>query len=244
MLSVVTIVLCCVALFVAGVLTGFGGGAGTLMAGVGTIFVGPHEGVVFAGVVMLIAQMSWAVPLRREIQWPLVWPYAIPAMIGAAVGARLLFLIPREIAEVILGLVCVVFVVQQLRRKRVSPSPPYLITGVQAFFGGMLGAMVRGASAIRSNYLLTRNLENHPFVATGATIACLQLITQMCVYSTQVQWRQDFFLPLMSAVVFVPLGARVGRFILSGTPKKIFKWSQILVIAVTGSYILISLGFR
>lgn len=239
-------IVCMVCIFlVGGMCVGLsGGGAGALMAAMGTVFLGPRESIAFAGFIMLAAHGSSALSIRRSIRWSAVALYTPGACIGGILGALALFQIPSDIIQALLGATCIAYVVFHKKSRRMPVLEKRPIIFLKSFVSGFLGGFIRNGRLVRSSFLLSLQLPPHVFVATSCAIAGLQLMGQTCVYATQIAWTQPFVLGTAGGMMIVPFGVRMGQKLLPKISAEAFERIQILLLMTSGLYLLISSLFR
>jgi uncharacterized membrane protein YfcA len=171
--------------------SGFGAG-GFVVSPLMVLALGPVNGLAVLAPVMLMASVMSFAQHRRDVDRKLLKPLLSGALIGTAVGAVLLMLVLRageaatvhRIMEMLIGVLCLVFVMLVALRKKLSGSdestpPTPLGAGVAAGLVGASQTLSNAGTPIITYYFLRHGLKREHFVADQTVLLFFQNILKL-----------------------------------------------------------------
>jgi uncharacterized membrane protein YfcA len=201
------IVICAVALLVAGLTLFSGFGLGTLLMPAFALFFDLKTAVAATAVVHLLNNLFKLYLMHEHADWRLAARFAIPASAAAVVGALLLGWVsgveplleysllgrPARITAVKIVIAALIAAVATFelhpRHRDLAFSDKYIPLGgaLSGFFGGLSGLQ----GALRSAFLIKAGLGKEGFVGTAVVAAVVVDVSRLIVYGA-VFYTRDF----------------------------------------------------
>jgi uncharacterized membrane protein YfcA len=252
-MPVETIVIVCLAAFIASGLTLFAGfGLGTLLLPVFVVFFPVDIAIALTAIVHLLNNLFKMTLLGKYADKTVLLRFGIPAIIFAVAGAYLLnvltYMKPMLSYSIgnnaynimpvkfIMGIVIIVFVILEAMPafKKLSFEKKYLPFGgiLSGFFGGLSGHQ----GALRSAFLMKCGLAKESFIASGVVIAGLVDLTRISVYS--MHFSSSGITENIPLLISASLSAFAGVFL--GT--KLLKKVTLKTVQITVSVLLSMIG--
>jgi len=248
------LVICVVAVVVAGLTFFTGFGLGTLLLPGFSVFFPITVAVALTGVVHFLNGLFKLVLVGRHADLRVAARFGVPAIVAAYAGARLLVWLSDleplwsyrlaghafEVMPVKLAVAVLMAAFAALegvpRLAKLSVGSRWLPLGglLSGFFGGLSGHQ----GALRSVFLVRSGLSKQSFVGTGAVIAAVVDVSRLIVYTQQVlvlEWREHG--PLLAAAT---ASAFVGAFVGSRLLEKISL--RAIEIGVSVALIVVAIG--
>lgn len=252
------LVVCLVALLVAGLTLFSGFGLGTLLMPAFALFFPLPVAVAATAVVHLANNLFKVGLLGKNADWSVVLRFALPGAVAAIVGAALLNLfadVPPlltytlggqdhsiTLVKLVISLVIIGFALLELSpaNDKLAFDRKYLAAGgaLSGFFGGLSGHQ----GALRSAFLIKLGLSKEAFVGTGVVSAVIVDVARLLVYGLafySLRFAQASG-EIAGLVVAATVAAFVGSFIGSRLLKKVTLRGVQLIVGLL--LILIGLG--
>ncbi|MEX0877809.1 MAG: sulfite exporter TauE/SafE family protein [Candidatus Spechtbacterales bacterium] len=217
LISVITIT----ASFV-GTVTGFG--IATILLPVLLLFYPLPASLLISGIVHIFNDI-WHISLFKEgIRWKLIFEFGIPAFLASIIGASLVFSIPENATEVILGIFFMGYIVLLLLHSNFKIKHK----AWTAVLGGAISGFIIGifgvGGEIRAAFLSAFNLPKKVYIATIGAIALVGDIARVGTYFFGGVRISESLLYGMIIFIFMSyLGARIARRVMDKIPQTYFR---------------------
>ena len=252
------IVICSVAVFVAGLTLFSGFGLGTLLMPAFALFFPLPVAVAATAVVHLSNNLFKVAMLGRKADLGVVVRFALPGMLTAVLGAMLLNVFSglpplgtfqlggREFqitpAGLVVGLMIIVFALFDLlpSLQNLSFDKKYLLLGgaLSGFFGGLSGHQ----GALRSAFLIKAGLKKEVFIGTGVVASTLVDLSRVLTYG--LAFYATGFTQGEAGMTGLVIAAIIAAFVGSFTGRQLLKKVTLRTVQyiVGGMLILIGAG--
>jgi uncharacterized membrane protein YfcA len=250
------LLLCLVALLVAGLTLFSGFGLGTLLMPAFALFFPVPVAVAATAVVHLANNLFKLALVGRHAVWPVVVRFGLPAALAAVAGAATLTLaggLPplatytlggavHQVTPVklVIGLVIVAFALLDL-------LPPFAGLAFDQRFlplGGLLSGFFGGLSgnqgALRSAFLIKAGLDKEQFIGTGVVAAVIVDGVRLVVYGAGFYTAQ--FAALPGEIGGLVLAATVAAFVGSFLGARLIKAITLTAVQRTVGALLVLVG--
>lgn len=171
---------------------------------------------------------------------------ALPGVVvGVILGTLLLDAIPAGALKIVVGAIAVLFgvwalIVDLTKRELERPGPSgWVAPLVAGSVTGTTSAIAHAGGPPMTMYLLTRRLDPRTFVATSAAIFTVVNLLKVPLYAVAGVFDWELQLQYLWAFALVPVGAVIGRLLLSRIPGRAFR-IMVTVGLFVGGVLLIT----
>jgi uncharacterized membrane protein YfcA len=224
-----------------GTVTGFG--LSTVMIPLLALAYPVPETLLFVGIIHWFNDLWKLVLFREGIRWKLILSFGLPGIVATVIGARLIFAIPNEILQRILGLFLISYVAFLFARSAFKVRQSLVAGAAGGALSGFCAGIFGMGGAIRALFLTAFDLPKAVYLATAGAIAIVIDTPRLVTYLGQGA-RLDSLL-FWGLILFVPasfLGARFGKGLLERIPQEHFRKVIAALLFIVGLRLLIRPG--
>jgi hypothetical protein len=241
------LIVCLVAVSVAGLTLFSGFGLGTLLMPAFALFFPVHIAIAATAVVHLANNIFKVILVGRNANWTVVWRFALPGAAAAFAGALVLSRIAQSpplwiyylgeqartitVTKLVVGLLIIAFACLELipRLARMTFDRKYLVYG--GLLSGFIGGLSGNQGALRSAFLIRAGLSKEAFIGTGTVCAVIMDVSRLFVYgvafyTTKTAGLGSMWGLIAAATAAAFLGSFLGARLL---PKMTLRAIQIIV---------------
>ena len=224
--------LCLVNFFTSLVSASFGLGGGTMLVAIMASLLNPTAIIPVHGVIQINSNLVRAMMLRTHIKFIWVLPFVIGSIVGVTLASQILFAIPRNIFQGIIGL----FILYSLWAPSIQVvKSSWLIfigIGIVSSFATMF---VGGTGLLVAPFVKAITDERRVTVATHATFMSCQHGVKILTFGI-LGFTFAPYLPLMTIMILLGItGTWDGKSILTKMSEKKFRlaFNTVLILLAT-----------
>jgi uncharacterized membrane protein YfcA len=223
------ITLCIVSFFTAMISGAFGLGGGVMLLSFIASLLPSIAIIPVHGVIQMVANLSRALMMWRNIKFTLMMPFVVGTLIGAAIGGQIVFAIPKHFLQGIIG----VFILYSLWGPAMKAFNSSWVAsasiGVVASFATMF---VGGTGPLIAPFIRATTNERRMTVATQSAFMSWQHGIKILTFGI-LGFAFSTYAPLITIMIgFTILGTWSGKIILTWMPEKVFRIAFNIVLTL------------
>ena len=223
------ITLCFASFFTAMISGAFGLGGGVMLISLIAFLLPPLAIVPVHGVIQMVANLSRASMMWRNINFTWMMPFVIGTVIGAVIGGQIVFGIPKYLLQGIIG----VFILYSLWGPAMKAFNSSWITS--AGIGGCASfatMFVGGTGSLIAPFIRATTNERRMTVATQAVFMSWQHGIKILTFGVLGFAFSTYTSLIVIMLVFTVLGSWSGKTILMWMPEKVFRKAFNVVLTL------------
>ena len=169
---------------------------------------------------------------HKHIDWRFTRLFVVLGLPCGYIGGLLMFDIPIRGLEIILSILCFLFIVSRLSPWKFSirdtTSNLVILGAIAGFQSGITGV----GNLFRNPMLLALGLSKERYIGTGAMIAFFVSFGKIIAYIPNVQWTTDLKMLLLITIPPVFIGMYIGKKMHTYISKALFEKLVLLVIFI------------
>ncbi|MBR55461.1 hypothetical protein CMK19_17020 [Candidatus Poribacteria bacterium] len=224
--------LCLVSFFTSLVSATFGLGGGTMLVAIMASLLNPIATIPIHGVIQINSNLVRSIMLRAHIKFVWALPFVIGSIVGVSLASQIVFAIPRNLFQGIIGL----FILYSLWTPSIKALKSswiiFIGIGVVSSFATMF---VGGTGLLVAPFVKATTNERRMTVATHAAFMSCQHGVKILTFGL-LGFTFAPYLPLMVIMIILgTTGTWVGKSILTKISEKLFRlaFNTMLILLAT-----------
>lgn len=232
---------------VVGLLVGLakGGFGGLAMIAVPllTLIMPTKQAVASALVMLLLGDIIALWAFWRKWDPHILWVLVPAGAIGAFGGSFWLVVISDTWLKLIIGVLTLIYVAYRLVAEKIESlqyDPPDWLGAGAGLAAGITSALANAGAPPLLAYLLLKRLEPTIFVGTFTFYIAIINAIKLPIFIQTGTFQWEAFRPVSWAILFIPIGTWLGRYIVERVSMKVFNWIVLALLTVTGIVFLVT----
>lgn len=172
----------------------------------------------------------------------LLWLTLPAGIIGTLLGAYILTQLPDAVLNTIIGVLTLLYVAYRLiadRLQSLDYDPPPVVGWAMGFFAGIASSLANAGAPPMAAYLLLKRTSPEVFIAVIAAFFGVVNVVKLPLFIQSGLLRWDAFLSVIWAAPLIPAGVWLGRRFVNWVDPTLFNRLILIVLFLTGVYLIV-----
>ncbi len=217
--------------------TGLGNGVGAFLVPLLSLALPPQQAAAIMLPILCLMDVIGLRAFWKKWDWQTVRLIIPAGMCGIVLGALLMGLLPTEWLRLLIGLLAIVFGINQWVGYTRN-LPPRATSTPRALFwsatSGMTSTLAHAGGPPLMMYLLPLRMPRHTFVATSVVFFFALNLGKLVPYALMGQMNAVNLSTSLMLAPFAPLGILLGIYLLKRMSDRFFYYFTIVMLVCTG----------